>query len=66
MTKGDLARYPSHHRIASVERESRLVRVVWDDGHVGKWYHRAGEQQHSGELAIEWDKISAALFDPDQ
>ena len=39
MTKGDLARYSSHHRIASVERESRLARVVWDDGHVSEFHY---------------------------
>ena len=40
--------------------------VEGDLSNAGYWYRRAGEQQHSGELAAEWDKISAALFDPDQ
>ena len=39
MTKGDLARYSSHHRIASVERESRLARVAWDDSHVSEFHY---------------------------
>ena len=43
-----------------------LHRVEGDLSNAGYWYRCAGEQQHSGELAAEWDKISAALFDPDQ
>ena len=43
-----------------------LHRVEGDLSNAGYWYRRAGEQQHNGELAAELDKISAALFDPDQ
>ena len=39
MAKGDLARYPSRHGIVSIERESRLVRVDWDDGHQSEFHY---------------------------
>ena len=43
-----------------------LHRVEGDFSNAGYWYRRAGEQQHSGEFAAEWDIKSAALFDQDQ
>ena len=38
MTKGDLARYPAHHRITSCDTERRLARIVWDDGHASEFH----------------------------
>ena len=43
-----------------------LHRVEGDLSNAGYWYRRAGQPAHGGELAAEWDEISAALLDPDQ